>query len=164
MTNTTTTKKRIRRTPDQIIADLQAEIARVKARAERAKAKKDPCHRHVVAAVRSLDKADAETKDSATRKAIVEARATLTAYFELQEAASPNGRGARPRASRGETLVDPQRVLDFLVQHPGSRSKEIAANLGTDTASLRKALHQLRDEGKVKVKGKARAMRYTATG
>ena len=78
------------------------------------------------------------------------------------------GRGARRipvplpvRKPRGPA-PDPERVLAYLREHPGSRSEEIAAELWTDAASLRPVLHRLRDEGKVKVEGKARATRYTA--
>ena len=43
-------------------------------------------------------------------------------------------------------------------------SEAICADLATDTASLRYVLHQLRDDGKVKVEGAARATRYSAVG
>ena len=158
---TTKTRTRTRRTAEQMIADLEAEIARVRARAEQAKAKKDPSLRHINAAVRSLDKAAVETKDAASRTAIAEARATLAACLALHGAgAAANGTSSRVATPR--TVVDPKRVLKFLKAHPGSRSEEIAADLEADTVSLRKALHELRDEGKVKVTGKARATRYTA--
>ena len=57
---------------------------------------------------------------------------------------------------------DAERVLQYIREHPGSRSEDIYGHLGTDAASLRPVLHRLRDEGKVKVEGKARAMRYLA--
>ena len=95
------TKKRTRRTPDQIIADLQAEIERVKARAAQAKAKKDPALRHVSAAVRAIDKAAVETKDTATRTALAEARVTLVSCLALNGVASASGNGTL--AGRGET-------------------------------------------------------------
>ena len=70
---------------------------------------------------------------------------------------------ADERLRETERQVDiNQRVLEFLALHPGSRSEDIGAILGTDAASLRPVLHRLRDEGKVKVEGKARATRYTA--
>jgi len=53
-------------------------------------------------------------------------------------------------------------VLAYLKKHPGTLSEKIAEELGTDTASLRSVLHALRDEGKVKVTGKARATAYAA--
>ena len=153
--------KHARRTADERIADLKAEIERIKARAAQQKVKKDPALRHISAAVRSIDKATAATRDTATREALTDARATLTACLALNEALPAAGRGTpapRPRASR----PDPTKVLDYLRKHPGSRSESICAELGTDAASLRPVLHELRDEGKVKVEGKARATRYSA--
>ena len=153
--------KRARRTPDERIADLQAEIARVKARAAQQKVKKDPALRHISGAVRAIDKATATTRDTATREALTDARVTLTACLALNDALPAAGNGTpapRPRASR----PDPDKVFDYLRKHPGARSEDICAELGTDAASLRPVLHRLRDEGKVKVEGKARATRYSA--
>ena len=81
------TKERKRRTPEQMIRDLEAEIARIKTRAEMKKAKRDPALRHVTAAVRSIDKAIDATTDAATKKALDEARATLSAVLALGGAA-----------------------------------------------------------------------------
>jgi hypothetical protein len=44
------------------------------------------------------------------------------------------------------------------------RFEEIAAELDTDAASLRAALHSIRDDGRIWVDGKARATKYTAVG
>ena len=54
---TTTTKKRNRRTPDQIIADLEVKIAQVKARAAAREAKAAPEGKAFLAAVKAMDKA-----------------------------------------------------------------------------------------------------------
>lgn len=43
-----------------------------------------------------------------------------------------------------------------------ARSEEICGELGTEAVALRPVLHRLRDEGKVKVAGRARATAYTA--
>jgi hypothetical protein len=155
-------KNRTRRSPDQLVADLQAKIAKIKAKAEQAKVKKDPALRHISGAVRSIDKALAETRDGATRSALAESRATLSACLALHGGAAAGGGTLSPRARRAGVL-DPERVLGYLEEHPGSRSEEIAGSLGADAATLRSALHRLRDEGKIKVEGKARATRYTAT-
>jgi hypothetical protein len=154
-------KNRKRRTPEQLVADLQAKIAEIKARAERAKVKRDPALRHISGAVRSIDKALLGTRDNATRSALSESRATLTACLALH-GATAGGAGSSSRSRRAGAL-DPERVLGYLEQHPGSRSEEIAGSLGADAATLRSALHRLRDEGRIKVEGKARATRYTAT-
>jgi len=154
-----TVKKRRRKTAEEKIAELQAEIERVKARAAQAKAKKDPALRHISGAVRSIDKAAEATQDSATKKALAEARATLAACLALNKAAPGPVKAAARRAA-----PDAEKVLAYIRKNPGSRSEEICAELGTDAASLRGVLHQLRDKKRVKVEGKARATRYTAKG
>jgi hypothetical protein len=155
--------KRTRRSSDDLVADLQAKIAKIKARAEQTKAKKDPSLRHISGAARSIDKAMSETRDPATRAALAEARATLSACLSLQGAAPGAGRSTLVPRPRREAL-DPDQVLDYLRKHPGSRSEQIASELGTDALSLRSALHGLRDDGKIKVEGKARATKYTVMG
>lgn len=155
-------KNRTRRTPEQMIADLQAEIERVKARAAQAKVKKDPALRHISAAVRSIDKAARETTDPATRTALNEARATLAGGLALSRAVPHGGAGTLTPRPRAAAPPDADRVLAYIRKHPGSRSEEICGKLGTSAASLRAVLHRLRDERRVKVEGKARATRYTA--
>ena len=149
---TATKKERTRRTPEQMIADLEKQIREVKRKAQQRDARKNPTIRHVAAAVRSIDKALAATQDTATKKALSEVRATLAACQAL-------GRGTlipRPQAAR----VDPDRVLDYLAKHTGSRSEEIAAALGTETAGIRPALQKLSAGGRVRTEGHRSAMRY----
>ena len=149
---------RTRRSAEDRIAALQAQIEKVKARAAQAKVRKDPSIRHISGAVRSIDKALKENEDKATRTALAEARATLAACLALGGASS-NGKvstGTRQRREKPE----PERVLAFLRKHPGSRSEEIAEEIGAHTASLRSVLPQLRDDGRVRIEGKARATSY----
>ena len=155
-----TQKTRAQRTPEQMIADLEAKIAAVKRRAERQKVKRDPALRHINAAVKSIDKALAASSDAATRKALDEARATLGACLALSGAAVPSGRGTLVPRARGGARVEPGRVLDYLTKHPGSRAEDMSSALGTDSAGLRPALQQLRAEGKARTEGQARATRY----
>lgn len=157
------TKKRTRRSPDELVADLEAMIVKIKAKAAQTKVKRDPALRHMSGALRSIDKALKESEDKATREALAEARATLTACLALSGAAPVNGKVSKVPKGRSEK-PDPDRVLDYISKHPGSRSEEIASELGTDTLSLRSVLHQLRDDGKVRVEGKARATRYAVVG
>jgi hypothetical protein len=157
------TMKRNRRSTDDLIADLEAELAAVKAQAERKKVKKDPSLRHISSALRSIEAALEQTEDSVTRGALGEARATLSACLSLNGAAPAKGHATlspRPR-SRRVASVDPAQVLEYLAKHAGARSEEMAAELGTDTAALRPILHRLRDEGRIRVEGKARATRYS---
>ena len=154
--------KRSRRTPEQLVADLQAKIAQVQARAAQAKVRKDPALRHMTAALRSIDKAHEASADKATREALSEARAKLAGYLAL-DAASADGAGTLvPPSRRVKPASD--RVLAYITKHPGSRSEQIAAELGTDALSLRAVLHQLREDGRVKAEGKARATRYSVVG
>jgi uncharacterized small protein (DUF1192 family) len=150
-----------RRTPDQRIADLRAEIERIKAREAAQKVTKNPSLRYISAAVHALDKATAATQDKATRVALTEARATLAACLALNGVKLGGGGGGVRRRSDG-VAPDADKALAYLKKHPGSRSEEICAELGTDTATLRPVLHRLRDERKIKVQGKARATTYTA--
>jgi hypothetical protein len=152
--------KRSRRSPEELVAELQAKITKIKARAEQAKAKRDPSLRHISGAVRSIDKAMGEPDDKATRAALAEARATLAACLTLGEAKNGGTATLVPRQRREKP--DSERVLAYIAKHPGSSSEDICAELGTDAVSLRNVLHDLRDQGRVKVEGKARATRYSA--
>ena len=156
-----TVTQRHRRTDDEIIADLQRKIDEVKRRAERQKVKKDPALRYVTAAVRSIDKAVSHSADAATRNALAEARATLAACLALNGAAAPKaGHGVLTPRRSANGKVEPERVLQYLQAHPGSRAEQIASALGTDPDHLRPAIHQLRADSTVRVEGKARATRY----
>jgi hypothetical protein len=154
----TRTEKRARRTPEQMIEDLQAEIERIKTRAAQAKVKKDPALRHINGAVRSIDKAAKATSDAAIRKALEGARATLTACLKLSGGAP--GRGVLIPAHRAQ--VEPRAVLDYLNKHPGSSGEDVAKALETDTKTLRPAIKRLVESGEVKANGRARGTRYFA--
>jgi hypothetical protein len=151
------TSKRTRRSAEERIADLQAQVERIKAKAAAKKLRRDPTQRHIAAAVRSIDKAAKATSDKTTRTALTEARATLAACLALNGAVAGSD-----RRSRGGPKPDPTAVLEYVRKHPRSRSEEICAELGTDSAALRPVLHKLRDDGKLRVEGKARATTYSA--
>src|SRR5688572_29705452 len=153
-------QKRIRRTPEQLIAELEARIAQVKRRAETQKVKKDPALRHITLAVRSMDKAMAATQDAATRTAVAEARTVLTAVLSLNGVVVSGGSKARGASVNGGVKPDAERVARYISEHPGSRAEDIAAALGTGTMQLRPALMKLKAQGAVEPKGKARATRY----
>jgi hypothetical protein len=155
-------QKRIRRTPEQIIAELESRIAQVKRRAETQKVKKDPALRHISGAVRSMDKAMAATQDAATRTAVGEARTALAAVLTLNGVVVGGGSKARGASVNGGVKPDAERVARYIADHPGSRAEDIATALGTETAQLRPALLKLKGLGAVEPKGKARATRYYA--
>lgn len=156
MTDTAT--KRTRRTEETMIQDLEAKIAEIKARAERKKIKRDPAVKHVVAAVRSIDKAMSETQDRAVRTALEEARSTLSACLSLSGVAPKGGDGVL--VPRGRRSVDEGALFDHVQKHPGQRGEQIAAALGTDTKSMRPTMRRLIDERKVRTKGERRGMVY----
>jgi hypothetical protein len=152
--------KRQRRTEEQMIADLEARIAAIKAQAERKKAKKDPALRHIQAALRSIDKALAETSDAATRTALDEARATLSACLSLngvavKGSAKPLGRRT---SSSAEAMAD--MLLDHVTRHPGQRGEQIAVTLRTDVGTMRGPMKKLIAADKVKTRGQRRGMTY----
>jgi hypothetical protein len=151
------TEKRMRRTPEKMIEDLQAEIERIKTRAVQAKVKKDPALRHINGAVRSIDKAARATSDSATRKALEGVRATLTACLKLAGVADKGVLSPQRREQ-----VDPKAVVDYLAKHPGSSGEDVARALATDTKSLRPTIKKLVEAGDVKANGRARGTRYSA--
>lgn len=155
-------KSRTRRSEEQRIAELEARIAELKARAERKKAKKDPALRHVSAALRSIDKALGASQDQATRRVLSEARASVAAVLSLGGASAPSERSSgAPRAPRGGGgSVDATRLLQFVTQNPGLRGEQISEALGTDSTSMRPAMHRLIEERKVRTTGQRRGMQY----
>lgn len=93
----TTTKKKTRkqRTPDQIVADLEAEITRVKERAASKAVKSAPEGKAFLAAVRAVDKAigaAAEAGHPEMRAALEAARTTLGDQLERMGVAAPKTR------------------------------------------------------------------------
>lgn len=149
-----------RRTEEQLIAELEAKIAALKNRAEAKKVKKDPALKYVSAAMRSLDKAMAETEDKAMRKALEEARGTLSACLSLNGVTlTPKGSSVK-RGVRGGA-VDRDTLLDYVRKHPGQRGEEISAALGTDSKLIRPVMKRLIEEGAVATRGERRGMQYS---
>jgi hypothetical protein len=156
-------KKRIRRSEEKLIADLEARIASLKARAARKEARANPAIRHTAAALKSIDKAMATTDDSALRRALDDARSTLSACLSLNGVVVTQTNFASPRGGRrsssnveemGETL------LAYVRSNPGQRGEQIAAALGTDTKTMRLPMKKLIAERKIKTKGERRGMSY----
>lgn len=149
-----------RRSEEERIAELEQKIAAIKARAARAKAKKDPALRHMHAAVRAIDQALAASSDHATREALGEARSTLAACLALTGAA-PRGTLV-PQPRRAAAAISEEALLSHVRQHPGQRGEEIARVFGTDTASVRPVMKGLIQKGLVRAEGQARATSYAA--
>jgi len=157
--------RRHRRGTDQLIADLEAKIATIKAREARKQAKKDPSIRHTSAALRSIDKALSASKDVATKQALNEARSILSACLALNGVTPSEARVSaigRGRRSSGDIETQSEVLLTYVRNNPGQRGEQIAAALSTDTASMRPVMKRLIGEGKIKTKGERRGMTYSA--
>jgi hypothetical protein len=154
--------QRTRRTEHDRIAALEAQIAAIKAKAARKKAAKDPSLRHISAAVRSVDKALAESGDAATRQALSEARSTLSACLSLNGVVIAGGTKVRTRRVAGGSNVDETALLAYVEAHPGERGEQIAEALGTDSKTVRPVMQRLIAERRVKTRGQRRGMTYAA--
>jgi len=96
-------QRRKRRTPEEMIADLQAEIDRVKARQAARELKQSPSHKAALSALKSIDNAlDSAAEEGLTelRHVLADARKGLGGYLEerglkLRKANLP--KGPRPR-------------------------------------------------------------------
>ncbi len=89
-----------RRSPEQIIADLQAKIEQVKRREKAREMKQSPATKQLLAAVRALDKAlEAASKadDGALKQALSDGREPLVAYLALEGLKMPGRRGRKQR-------------------------------------------------------------------
>ena len=150
------------RTEEARIAELEAKIAAIRARAERKKVKRDPSLRHISAAVRSVDKALGESSDAATRRALDEARSTLSACLSLSGVIVAAGTKSRVRSASGAS-VDEGTLLTYVRTNPGQRGEQIAQALGTDTKAMRPVMKRLIEGGKVRTRGERRGMQYAAT-
>jgi len=150
-------RKYNRRSEEQLIADLQAKIETIKARAAVKAAKKDPTFRHVSKAIKSVDAAMSSTGDQPIRTALQEARATLSACMQLKGVLVPQSGNGRSSGS-----VSAEAILSYVQKNPGQRGEHIAAALGTDTRALRGPMKQLIEERKVRTKGLRRGMQYWA--
>ena len=148
-------RKYNRRGEDELIADLQAKIQDLKARAAVKAAKKDPTFRHVNKAVKSIDAAMASTGDQALRTALQEARVTLSACMQLKGVLVP-------QSGRANGSLDADAVYAFVQKNPGQRGEHIAAALGTDTKPLRGPMKRLIEAGRIRTKGERRGTQYWA--
>jgi hypothetical protein len=153
---------RIRRNEEQLIHDLEAKIASLKAKAERKKVKKDPSLKHISMAVRSIDKALGESSDSATRQALNEARSTLSACLSLSGVIVASGTKVRGRRAANGGAVDEAALLNYVRNNPGQRGEQISEALGTDSNTMRPVMKRLIEDKKVKTKGERRGMQYAA--
>jgi len=98
------TKKRAkRRSAEQIIADLQEEIRRVRQRQRARELKGSPSHKAAMLALKAIDKAlkvAAEHEETSLRHCLADSRKSLAAYLEKQGLNLPKAnlpKGPRPK-------------------------------------------------------------------
>ena len=117
VTSTKTTKKkaaapkktRVRRSPEQIVAELQAKIDDVKARAAAREVKQSAEGKALLAALKAVEKASRvaqEAGDRAMLGALEAARAPLAEHLEEMGVSRPKAR--KPR--RGRAQAEPEEV------------------------------------------------------
>ena len=96
-------KRRKRRTPEEIIANLQEEIKRVRSRQAARELKRSPSHKAAISVVKTIDKAlelAADEAETALRHALSDARKALGIYLEEKGVRLPKAnlpKGPRPR-------------------------------------------------------------------
>jgi hypothetical protein len=98
------TAKWTRRTPEERIKDLQAEIERIQSRAKAKELKTSNAHKLAMTAVRNLDKAATEARAESNNPlvhAILAAREPIAEYLQKQGVELPKPRkprGPRPKS------------------------------------------------------------------
>jgi hypothetical protein len=103
-TDTPEPKRQKRRSPEQIIADLQRKIEQIQARATARSVERSPAMKLSRSVVRTVDKAlaaaAAEGNDG-LRQALTDARAPLASYLAAQGMRLPKPRMPRRRPAAG---------------------------------------------------------------
>jgi len=90
------------RSEEERVAELQAKIEAIKARGVRKKAKANPAVKHGTLALKSIDRAAAETADTTARKALEDARGALSGWLAIEGLTLPTSATAtKPPAKRG---------------------------------------------------------------
>ena len=100
---TKTTKKPIttkRRTADERVAELEAEIARVREREATKDLRADPATKLTSAAVRAVNKALAEAEEPELVEALTAAKGALAAYLEAKGLRVPKPGKKRKEAAQ----------------------------------------------------------------
>ena len=154
------TSRRKRRSIDEQIADLQAKISEIKDREARRQARADPALKFASTAMRAVDKALQATDDGRNKKLLGQARSALAACLGVEDGAAKGGAATNSRRVASDLL--PEDLLTYVRNNPGQRGEQIAKALGTDAGTIRPAMKQLINAGKIKTEGQKRGMTYSA--
>jgi hypothetical protein len=98
-------RKRVRRTEEQLIRDLESKLEGLRMRAQAREAKSSPSIKLTLAALRAIDKAveaATEEEDTALRHVLADARGPLEGYLDQNGIRIPRTRrpkGPRPKSS-----------------------------------------------------------------
>lgn len=93
-------ERRTRRSPEQMIKDLQDQIEEVRSRATAKELKQSPSMKRTIMIVRSINKALEEAsqeKNTSLRHALADAHKPLAAFLESQGVKTPKARMPRGR-------------------------------------------------------------------
>jgi hypothetical protein len=93
-----------RRTTEEIVAELQAKIAKVEAAGARRKARQNPAVKHGTAALKQIDRAANETADATARKALEAARGELSAWLAVEGLSVGHG-ATTPKPARRKAVA-----------------------------------------------------------
>ncbi|MDP1889692.1 MAG: hypothetical protein Q8K55_02270 [Gemmatimonadaceae bacterium] len=160
-TNPSVAAHRTRRSPEEQIAALQAQVDAIKAREAARKAKKSPVLRHMRAIVRAIDAAVQESDDAAASTALVDARRLLVGCLVMKGVRVPmTGAGSNGQRASGDADHLSENLREYVLEHPGQRSEQIAAALRVSTWTLRCVMMPLVQAGEVRREGAARATAY----
>ena len=132
MSQTATTQLRgARRSGEDRIPGLGAQMEVLKRRTARKPEHRDPALRHVKAGIHAIDKAPTASNHHANRQALGEARSTVDG---MTPAGGSGTHNPRPRRSSSLTaLVAEEALLTHARSNQGQRSEQVAQALGTDS-------------------------------
>lgn len=151
--------RRKRRTPEQMIEDLQAEITRIQ---ESAKAKSSPAHKQAKAALRALGKAHdlaREEGEADLERDLARAIDALEGSTGSQPASSP-----RVRRSAEDVAALSLAIWDALKDRPELSISEIAEAVDSTPKEVRGPLVKLVEDGRARKEGERRGTKYFAKG
>ena len=170
--NTITPQARRRRTPEEMIADLQQKIEGIKSRARERELKGSAAMRATFKAEKALRLAVAELQahagESELLAAAEQAHGLLASALEgaglSATTASPEGASARseraPRRSTEETELLTHAIQSFVRSNEGCAMSGIVAELDRSANQIRPLINEMLADGVLRKTGERRGTRY----